>query len=105
MISSAEAVRRRAGNRCEYCRLPQIEFRRKFHIEHIVARQHGGSTGLDNLALACWSCNLKKGPTYRGSTPRPGIRLGSFIRARMPGRNTFPYILAPLSRVESRSAG
>src|ERR1035437_6502928 len=60
----SEAVRRRAGNRCEYCRLPQGAFPRGFHIEHIVARQHGGPTRLDNLAFACWSCNLKKGPVW-----------------------------------------
>jgi len=67
------AVRQRAGNRCEYCHLPQAAFRRGFHIEHIVARQHGGSTSLDNLALACWSCNLKKGPNLSGIDPATGL--------------------------------
>jgi len=57
----SEAVRQRARNRCEYRRLPQAAFRRGFHIEHIVARQHGGPISLNNLALACWSCNLKEG--------------------------------------------
>lgn len=62
-------VRRRAGNRCEYCRLPQAAFRRPFHIEHIIARQHGGQTDLENLALACWYCNLKKGPNLTAIDP------------------------------------
>jgi hypothetical protein len=61
-----DEVRRRAEHRCEYCRLPQSAFRRPFHIEHVVARQHGGRTEIDNLALACWSCNLKKGPNLSG---------------------------------------
>ena len=38
-------VRERAGGRCKYCRLPEarppIE---PFHLEHIVARQHGGQS-------------------------------------------------------------
>jgi HNH endonuclease len=72
MSEPAEAVRQRAGNRCEYCRLPQSAFRRPFHIEHIVARQHGGSTQLDNLALAVWNCNLKKGPNLSGIDPVTG---------------------------------
>ena len=72
MIDPAEAVRHRAGNRCEYCRLPQAAFRRGFHTEHIVARQHGGSANLDNLAFACWSCNLKKGPNLSGIDPETG---------------------------------
>ena len=41
-------------------------------MEHIVARQHGGSTNLDNLAFACWSCNLKKGPNLSGIDPETG---------------------------------
>ena len=72
MSGPSEAVRRRAGNGCEYCHLPQAAFRRGFHIEHIVARQHGGPTGLDNLAFACWSCNLKKGPNLSGIDPATG---------------------------------
>jgi hypothetical protein len=72
MSGPSEAVRRRAGNRCEYCHLPQEAFRRGFHTEHIVARQHGGPTSLDNLAFACWSCNLKKGPNLSGIDPATG---------------------------------
>ena len=55
-------VRQRAGNCCEYCGLPQsAELFFTFHIEHIVARQHGGGDEAENLALACYHCNLHKG--------------------------------------------
>jgi hypothetical protein len=66
-------VRRRAGDVCEYCRLPQTAspFVR-FHIEHIVARQHGGATEPDNLALACSLCNFHKGPNIAGLDPESG---------------------------------
>jgi hypothetical protein len=57
----AAQVRQRAQNRWEYCLIPQTAFRRPFHIEHILAKQHAGLTQLDNLALACWQCNFKKG--------------------------------------------
>ena len=46
-------VRRRAGGRCEYCRLPQNAYPVAFEIDHIIAKQHGGSDSLSNLALAC----------------------------------------------------
>jgi hypothetical protein len=72
MSDPATAVRQRAVNRCEYCRLPQAAFRRGFHTEHIVARQHGGSANLDNLAFVCWNCNLKKGPNLSGIDPETG---------------------------------
>jgi hypothetical protein len=72
MSEPSDAVRQRAGDRCEYCHLPQLAFRRAFHVEHIVARQHGGLTRLDNLAFACWNCNLKKGPNLSGVDPQTG---------------------------------
>lgn len=31
-----------------------------FHIEHVIPRVRGGTDQLDNLALACPSCNLHK---------------------------------------------
>jgi hypothetical protein len=47
-------VRERAGDRCEYCLLPQSGLPiARFHIEHVIARQHGGTDAPDNLALAC----------------------------------------------------
>jgi HNH endonuclease len=45
-------VEQRAGNRCEYCLLRQEHSELTQHIEHIVARQHGGRDDVDNLALA-----------------------------------------------------
>jgi len=50
-----------------------VAFRRPFLIEHIVARKHGGVAHQDNLALACWLCNLKKGPNIAGLDPVTGL--------------------------------
>lgn len=68
-----EAVRRRAADACEYCRIPQAALSlARFHLEHIVARQHGGTTTLENLALACGRCNLFKGPNIASLDPFTG---------------------------------
>jgi hypothetical protein len=40
-----------------------------FLLNNIIAKQHGGQTQLENLALACWYCNLKKGPNLTGIDP------------------------------------
>lgn len=56
----AARVRRRAENRCEYCRMSQSLQGATFHIEHIIPRKHGGRTLFKNLALACPGCNLHK---------------------------------------------
>jgi hypothetical protein len=37
-----------------------------FQIDHIIARQHGGTAVLQNLALACFHCNRFKGPNIAG---------------------------------------
>ena len=65
-------VRRRAADRCEYCRLPQRAVDFTFHIEHVVARQHGGADDASNLALACDRCNLYKGPNLAAIDPDSG---------------------------------
>lgn len=66
-------VRDRAGDCCEYCRLPQESSRFvRFHVEHIVARQHGGASAAENLALACGYCNRHKGPNIAGLDPATG---------------------------------
>lgn len=65
-----DLVRRRAGNACEYCRIPQDATPLiSFHIEHIVSRQHGGCDALDTLALACDRCNAYKGPNLTSIDP------------------------------------
>lgn len=66
-------VRQRAADCCEYCRLPQsaLPFA-TFHIEHIIAEQHGGSDELPNRALCCARCNLSKGPNLSGIDSETG---------------------------------
>ena len=57
----AEEVRHRAGNACEYCRMPQSFYPTvPFPIDHIIARQHGGRTVSSNLALSCLHWNSAK---------------------------------------------
>lgn len=66
-------IRRRANDICEYCRLPQAASPIvRFHVEHIIALQHGGSSENDNLALACSNCNFHKGPNIAGIDPHSG---------------------------------
>jgi hypothetical protein len=75
MIDAAtrRLVRERAGHRCEYCGLLQAQQSFPFfHIDHIVSQQHGGTDDLANLALACYHCNLHKGPNLTGLDPQTG---------------------------------
>src|SRR5437773_2171489 len=71
MISSATRafVIARAGDRCEYCQLPQAGYEATFHIDHIIASQHWPNDDPSNLALCCPKCNQKKGPNLSGLDP------------------------------------
>src|SRR4051812_43386720 len=59
-------VERRAGHRCEYCQLHQDDDFFTFHVEHIIAKQRGGSDDEDNLCLSCRECNIAKGTNIAG---------------------------------------
>ncbi len=65
-------ARQRAAGRCEYCRLPQSALAARFHVEHVIAKQHRGAHELANLALACPFCNRFKGPNLSAIDPETG---------------------------------
>ena len=54
-------VSRRAGGRCEYCLIHELEAGFPHQVDHIVSRKHGGESTSDNLAYACVICNRYKG--------------------------------------------
>lgn len=59
MIDAAtrRLVRDRAGDRCEYGGLRQAHQPfPAFHIDHIIAVQHGGTDDATKLAVECSAC-------------------------------------------------
>jgi hypothetical protein len=73
-----EAVVRRAGNRCEYCRLSQIGQEAVFHVDHILPQSAGGPSTIGNLALACVSCSLRKSARETAPDPESGEQVPLF---------------------------
>jgi hypothetical protein len=65
-------VIRRANGRCEYCQFPNFAAELPFHLDHVIATKHRGETVSENLAWACFSCNLRKGPNIAGRDPETG---------------------------------
>ena len=66
-------VRLRAKSRCEYCLMYEDDepfF--AFHLEHIIAKKHGGTDDLENLAWRCHACNEAKGPNLASVDPVTG---------------------------------
>ncbi|OYV78619.1 MAG: hypothetical protein B7Z73_19520, partial [Planctomycetia bacterium 21-64-5] len=71
-VALERLVWQRANDACEYCRMPQALDAAPFQIDHIIAHKHGGVTEAENLALACLSCNLFKGPNIAGIDAETG---------------------------------
>ena len=62
-------IRQRAGNCCEYCRLPQAHTTLPHEVDHIRSQKHNGPTTLANLCWACARCNDFKGSDVSGYPP------------------------------------
>ena len=65
-------MRLRASDRCEYCRISQVGQEATFYVDHVVPRKLGGVTSLENLALACVSCSLRKAARTTSIDPDTG---------------------------------
>src|SRR5262249_46349399 len=59
----------RAGNRCAYCGLSQLGQEATFHVNPVIPVAANGPTVLDNLALACVSCSLRKNAKLTAADP------------------------------------
>jgi hypothetical protein len=62
-------IRKRAGDRCEYCRLPQACTILPHEVDHIRSGKLRGPTNLENTAWCCGPCNRAKGPLAAGFDP------------------------------------
>ncbi len=72
-------VRRHVINRahgcCEYCWSQARYATHAFSVEHILARARGGTSTLENLALACQGCNNHKYDKTEAPDPASGQRV------------------------------
>ena len=65
----AKQIRERSGHRCEYCRTSEWLSGQRHEIDHIFPRALGGESRLDNLCLACATCNGFKADRTHGIDP------------------------------------
>lgn len=68
-----EAVAKRAGGRCEYCKSPAGYSPDPMSIEHIQPLCRGGTSVMENLCLSCQGCNNFKF-TATGASDSPTTR-------------------------------
>ena len=68
-------VEERANGVCEYCHLSQEGQEARFHIDHVIPRSAGGETKIENLALSCVSCSLRKAARLTWPDPDTGDKV------------------------------
>lgn len=68
-IANRKLVVERARHLCEYCKSYQKYATQSFNIEHIMPIVLGGSSDIENLALACGGCNGHKHTKTTGIDP------------------------------------
>lgn len=59
-VELRKRVRSQFDDRCAYCQTAEHLTPVIFEIEHIIPSSHGGATVLENLCLACPTCNRLK---------------------------------------------
>ena len=90
--STRVLVRSRAGRRCEYCRLHEADLPLyPFHIEHILAKKHGGGDEASNLAWSCHYCNLAKSSSLSGRDALTGRIVVLFNPRRQRWKRHFEW--------------
>jgi 5-methylcytosine-specific restriction endonuclease McrA len=65
-------VRDRAQALCECCHTAEQWQYVPFTVDHIVPLAQGGTTILENLALACFHCNRRKSIQITAQDPQSG---------------------------------
>jgi len=90
-IHLKRAVLQRAGGRCDCCGLSQAGQEARFHVDHIHPLAEGGATALENLALACVSCSLRKGARLTAPDPLTGKHAPIFRPRRQVWSDHFQW--------------
>jgi hypothetical protein len=72
--------------------MPQSQVLLRFHIDHVIAKQHRGRNALANLALCCPSCNSRKGTNIASIDPASRRLVPLFNPRREMWKEHFRFI-------------
>ncbi|MCD4841229.1 MAG: HNH endonuclease [Methanosarcinales archaeon] len=73
-----EQIRERSHFLCEYCHTSEKWQYVPFTVDHIIPVTRGGTNTQENLALACFHCNRRKGRRVTGMDPDSGKEVSLF---------------------------
>lgn len=77
-VALRQSVAAESRHRCGYCLTSQILIGIPLHVEHIVPLAIGGETTVENLWLACPSCNGYKSTRTQAADPQTNAEVALF---------------------------
>lgn len=77
-IVKRREIEKRAGYLCEYCLSRQDHSPQSFSIEHILPKVKKGTDEIENLALACQTCNNFKYIKTEAIDPLTGLNVSLY---------------------------
>ena len=98
--SVRKLVIQRARFRCEYCLVHEMYASFVHEVDHVIAKKHGGTDTLDNLAYACAQCNRFKGSDIASIDPETGFLIALFNPRTQDWQNHFSlngFVIQPLT--------
>ncbi|MBI3914939.1 MAG: HNH endonuclease [Chloroflexi bacterium] len=98
-----QVVAARAREVCEYCRTPAQFATQSFTLDHILPRDAGGTTTLENLAWACFGCNAHKHTQTHALDSQTNERVALFNPRQQTWREHFTWN-TDLTRVLGKTA-
>ncbi len=88
-IELQQQIRERAGYLCEYCHASEIWQYVRFTTDHIIPLSLGGQNTQNNLCLACFHCNRRKGGRITGRDSHSGTEVPLFHPRKYMWKNHF----------------
>ncbi len=84
-----QQIREKANYLCEYCHASEQWQYVRFTVDHIIPLSRGGTDDPENLCLACFHCNRKKGSRITGTNTLSGDEAPLFHPRKQNWRDHF----------------
>jgi hypothetical protein len=86
-----QSIAERDHYRCVYCQTSQSNSGQRLQLDHIVPQSQGGESTLDNLCLACSSCNAHKQARQVAIDPQTGVFVPLYNPLQQSWRDHFAW--------------